>query len=53
MMRPGSRRGRRKLLVAIKYGLFSFVSKPTGAVFWWSEQRKWKLADEIEQEAAG
>jgi hypothetical protein len=43
--------GRHHPKLAIEYGLFSFLSKVSGAFFWWAEQRKWKLADQIEQEA--
>jgi hypothetical protein len=40
---------RRKLLATVEYELFSFLSKLTGAVFWWSEQRRWRIADQLEQ----
>jgi len=33
----------------IQFGLFSLLSNVTGSVFWWAEQKKWKLADQIEQ----
>jgi hypothetical protein len=36
-------------LATAKYQLLSILSNLTGAVFWWSEQRRWKLADELEQ----
>ena len=39
----------RQKLAQLSYGLFSFVSNLTGSVFWWAEQKKWKLADQIEQ----
>jgi hypothetical protein len=38
--------------LAIKYGLFSFLSNVTGSIFWLAEQKKWKLADQLEQETA-
>jgi hypothetical protein len=34
----------------IKYGLFSILSNVTGSIFWWAEQKKWKLADQLEQQ---
>jgi hypothetical protein len=36
--------------LAIEYRLFEFLSNLTGAVFWWAEQKKWKLADQIEEQ---
>jgi len=45
---PGLHRNQK---LAIEYGLFAFLSNLTGSI-WWAEQRKWKLADQIEQEAA-
>jgi hypothetical protein len=35
--------------LTIQFGLFSLLSNITGSVFWWSEQKRWKLADQIEQ----
>ena len=35
--------------LTIQFGLFSLFSNITGSVFWWSEQKRWKLADQIEQ----
>jgi len=35
-------------LATIEYKLFSFLSNITGSVFWWSEQKRWRLADQIE-----
>jgi hypothetical protein len=37
-------------LAIVGYGLFTFLSNVTGAVFWWAEQKKWRLADQIEQQ---
>ena len=42
----------RKQKLAIEKRLFAFLSNLTGSVFWWAEQKKWKLADQIEGEAA-
>jgi hypothetical protein len=36
-------------LATIENKLFSFLSNITGSVFWWSEQKRWRLADQIEQ----
>ena len=49
---PRREPGRQKLLAILKYGLFAFVSNLTGSIFWWAEQRKWKLADQLEQQKA-
>jgi hypothetical protein len=35
--------------LAIEYVLFAFLSNLTGSVFWWAEQKNWKLADQIEE----
>jgi hypothetical protein len=37
-------------LAIVEYRLFSLLSNLTGEVFWWSEQKRWKLADQIEQQ---
>jgi hypothetical protein len=37
-------------LAAIEYRFLSLLSNLTGAVFWWLEQKKWRLADQIEQQ---
>jgi hypothetical protein len=44
--------GRHHQKLAIEYGLFSFLSNVTGSIFWWSEQKRWKLADQIEEQEA-
>ena len=41
--------GRHHQNLTIQFGLFSLLSNVTGSVFWWAEQKKWKLADQIEQ----
>jgi hypothetical protein len=46
---PRLEAGRHQKL-SIEYGLFSFLSNVTGSVFWWAEQKRWQLADEIERE---
>jgi hypothetical protein len=48
---PRHEAGRHQKL-SIWYGLFSFLSNVTGSVFWWAEQKRWKLADQIEQQEA-
>jgi hypothetical protein len=35
--------------LSIEYVLFAFLSNLTGSIFWWAEQKKWKLADQLEQ----
>ena len=45
---PRREPGRHQKL-AIEYVLFAFLSNLTGSVFWWAEQKKWKLADQIEE----
>jgi len=44
--------GRHQKLAIVEYGLFSFLSNVTGGIFWWAEQRKWKLADQLEEQEA-
>jgi hypothetical protein len=43
--RPGP--GLHKL--AGEYVLLSWLSNFTGSVFWWSEQRRWRIADQLEE----
>lgn len=45
---PRSEPGRHQRLAA-EYELLSFVSNLTGAVFWWAEQKRWHLADQLEE----
>jgi hypothetical protein len=45
---PRREPGRHQKLAIIQYGLLSLVSNVTGALFWWSEQRRWKIADQLE-----
>jgi hypothetical protein len=43
--RPGP--GLRKL--ARSYAFLSAVSNLAGAIFWWAEQKRWQLADQLEE----
>jgi hypothetical protein len=45
--RSGEPRQRNRQL-AIQYRLFAFLSNIMGSVFWWAEQRKWQIADRLE-----
>jgi hypothetical protein len=33
----------------IEHGLFSLLSNTAGAIFWWAEQRRWQIADRLEE----
>jgi hypothetical protein len=46
---PRRQPGRHHQKLAIEYRLFSLLSNVTGSVFWWAEQKKWKVADQIDQ----
>jgi len=35
--------------LAAKYQLLSILSNVTGSVFWWAEQKRWRLADQLEE----
>jgi hypothetical protein len=48
-LEPGLHRNQK---LVIQYGLVAFLSNVTGSVFWWLEQKKWRLADQIEQQEA-
>jgi hypothetical protein len=37
---------------SIEYRLFSFLSNLIGAIFWWAEQRRWQIADRLEEKEA-
>ena len=41
--------GIHRKFAAIRYELLSLVSHLTGSVFWWSEQRRWAIADKLEE----
>jgi hypothetical protein len=45
---PRGEPGRHQQL-AVQYGLLSFLSNVTGAIFWWAEQRRWQIADRLEE----
>jgi hypothetical protein len=45
--RRGEPGHRQKL--TILYGVLSFLSNTAGAVFWFAEQRRWKIADLLEE----
>ena len=45
---PRREPGLHQKLAFAEYELFALLSNVTGAVFWWAEQKKWKLADQIE-----
>jgi hypothetical protein len=45
----GSKTGR-KLIAVIQYCSLTFIANVFGAVFWFAEQRRWLLADRIENE---
>jgi hypothetical protein len=47
--RRGEPARHRQKLAAIEYRFLSLLSNLSGAVFWFFEQRKWRLADQIEQ----
>jgi hypothetical protein len=41
--------GRRQRLATAEYALLSILSNLTGAMFWWAEQKRWQVADQLEQ----
>jgi len=43
--RPGP--GLRKLVR--RYAFLSAVSNLTGEIFWWAEQKRWAIADKLEE----
>jgi hypothetical protein len=42
--------GARLRRIAREYALLSFFANLTGEIFWWFEQRRWRLADRLENE---
>ena len=46
---PRREPGRHHQNLTIQYVLFSFLSNVTGSLFWWAEQKRWRLADQIEE----
>jgi hypothetical protein len=45
---PRREPGRHQKLAA-EYQLLSILSNLTGSVFWWAEQKRWRLADQLEE----
>jgi hypothetical protein len=39
----------RKLTALARYAALSLIANVFGAVFWFAEQRRWRLADEMER----
>ena len=48
--RRGEPGQRHQKLATIEYQLVTFLSNVTGSIFWFFEQRKWKLADQLEEQ---
>jgi len=46
---PRREPGPHQKLASIEYELFSFVSNVTGSLFWWAEQKRWHLADQLQE----
>jgi len=46
----GSKTGRRRLIAQTYYGALSAVANVFGAVFWFVEQRRWRVADWLDNE---
>jgi len=44
---PRPEPGRHQMLSA-EYQLLSLVANFFGNIFWWAEQRRWQVADELE-----
>lgn len=40
----------RELIVPAKYATLALLANVFGAVFWFAEQRRWRLADQIDNE---
>jgi hypothetical protein len=36
-------------LASAQYAVLSILSKITGSVFWWAEQKRWRLADQLDE----
>jgi len=45
---PRREPGRHQKL-APEYAVLSILSNLTGLVFWWAEQKRWQLADQLEE----
>jgi hypothetical protein len=46
--KPGHHTGL-KSIAATRYAVLSLVANIFGNVFWWAEQKRWRLADQLEQ----
>jgi len=45
---PRPEPGRHHQKLAAKYQLLSLIANLFGSIFWWAEQRRWQLADQLE-----
>jgi hypothetical protein len=43
----------RKLIASAQYSALTLLANVFGAAFWFFEQRRWQLADQLEQERGG
>jgi hypothetical protein len=43
----------RKLIASSRYAALVLLANLFGAAFWFFEQRRWRLADRVENESAG
>jgi len=41
--------GRRQRLASAEYAVLSILSNVTGSLFWFAEQKRWQLADQLEE----
>jgi len=42
----------RELIATAHYGVLTFVANLFGAVFWFFEQRRWRIADRLDNEGS-
>jgi hypothetical protein len=46
----GSKAGQRKLIASTYYGALTLIANVFGSVFWFVEQRRWRVADWLDNE---
>ena len=47
---PRREPGIHQKFASAEYAVLSLIANFFGSIFWWSEQRRWRIADQLESE---
>jgi len=45
---PWREPGRHQKLATAEYAVLSLIANLFGSIFWWSEERRWRIKDQLE-----